>query len=65
MLNFLKQCGMSFTVKTARGAAAAGHQHVIEYLRVEGWSLDDAIYLVAAARGHVHVLQLLRELECA
>jgi hypothetical protein len=30
VLNFLKQCGISFDVVTACSAAEAGHQHVIE-----------------------------------
>jgi hypothetical protein len=64
-LNFLKQCNTSFTVQTARSAAAAGHQHVIEYLHAEGCPFDDAVYLAAAKNGHVPVLQRLRELDCA
>jgi hypothetical protein len=64
VLDFLKQCGISFTVDTAYKAAAAGHQHVIEYLHAGGYPFDDTVYLAAAANGHVHVLQRLRELGC-
>jgi hypothetical protein len=65
VLNFLKQQGISFTVKTARSAAAAGHRHAIEYLHADGCVFDDTVYLYAALGSHVPVLQSLRELECA
>eukprot|EP00953_Heterococcus_sp_UTEX-ZZ885_P018319 10228-Heterococcus_DN1.PRE.6 len=64
VLDFLKQCGISFTVDTAYSAAAAGHQHIIEYLQAKGCSFDNSLYLAAAGFNHVHVLQRLRELEC-
>jgi hypothetical protein len=65
VLDFLKQCGMSFTLHTACSAAAAGHQHVIEYLHAEACPINKSAYLAAAVNSHVHVLQRLREQECA
>jgi hypothetical protein len=65
MLKFLKRCKVCFTVKTACSAAAAGHQHVIDYLHAEGCVFDDSVHSAAAKNGHVHVVQRLRELECA
>eukprot|EP00953_Heterococcus_sp_UTEX-ZZ885_P023698 13014-Heterococcus_DN1.PRE.1 len=65
VLDFLKQCGISFTVDTAYSAAAAGHQHTIQYLHAEACPIDQSVYFAAARPGHVHVLQSLRELDCA
>jgi hypothetical protein len=64
-LNFLWQCNIDFTVDTACSAAAAGHQHIIEYLHAEGCRFNNSVYLAAARNGHIHVLQRLRELACA
>jgi hypothetical protein len=64
LLDLLKRCGIGFTVETACSAAAAGHQHIIEYLHAEDCVFDTSVYLAAAKLCRVHVLQRLRELEC-
>jgi hypothetical protein len=63
VLTLLRELNISFIVGTACSAAAAGHQHAIEYLHAEGCLFNNSVYLAAAMSGHVHILQRLRELQ--
>jgi hypothetical protein len=67
VLTFLRELNISFTVdftvETACSAAAAGHQHVIEYLHSVGCPFAGEVYMCAASNSHVHVLQRLLELQ--
>jgi Ankyrin repeats (3 copies) len=64
MLRCLKEHGSVFEASNCAGAAAGGHQHVLQYLRDEGCEWDWSACSAAAKHGHLDVLKWLREQGC-
>jgi hypothetical protein len=53
-----------YSASTCEGAAAGGHQHVLQFLRAQGYEWDDAACHTAVIRGDLTTLKWLHEQGC-